>query len=95
MNQIPAFPLGRIVGAQTTDDGKHMLLQTLQANGQETVLAVNRDQLMPLIDLTALSFTQSNKILDVPTEQKAAFNVTWWEIGFDPTTNNVVLSLTF
>jgi hypothetical protein len=95
MNQVSAFPLGRIAGAKTTDDGQVMLLQTIQPDGQETIFGVPCDQLLSLVDMAALGLLQSNKATNVSSEQKTAFNVSWWEIGFVPLTKDVILSLTF
>ena len=57
-----ATTIGRIAGAKLTDDGQHLLVQTFQPDGQGVVFALRRDQLMPLVDLAALGFTESNKV---------------------------------
>jgi len=89
------LPIGRVAGGKITDDGQYLLLQTVQSDGQDIILALQREQLMPLVDMAALGFAQSNKALNVPSEQMAAFDVSWWEIGFDKATQRAVLSLTF
>jgi hypothetical protein len=50
MAEVNAVPVTSIDGGMSTDDGAHVLLK-LGLSGRETVLAIARDQLHPLLTL--------------------------------------------
>ncbi len=95
MTQVAAVPIGRIKGGELTEDGQHLLIRTVGPDGKEMLLAVDRDQLLPLVDMAAFGFTQGGKTLKVPQERKFSFDVSWWELSFERDSRRAVLSLTF
>lgn len=95
MIQIPAIAVREVVGSSVTTDGAHLLLTLIQGDGSELILAIPRSEILKLAQVAAVSHAQSSKILNVDPNHKPVFRVTWWELGFDKTTNSVVLTLTF
>lgn len=95
MTNILAIPINEISGAMVTEDGQKMLLKFVQANGNDLILAIPRDQFLNFVDMAALSQKQSDDILKIDPNIKSAFHVKWWELGFDKTTKTAVLTLTF
>lgn len=95
MPDIQAIALGQVIGGKPTDDGNFVLIQAGEATQGGAVFAIARDQLCNLIDLLALGHMQCRAIHGVPAERRDVFTTTWWEMGFDPTNNQAILSLTF
>ena len=85
----------KIEGSTVTDDGHVFVLRLAMADGTENLIAFPRDQVPNLAELAALGIAQSDKILKVAPEAKGAFTVSWWTLGRDQKTGQVVLSLTF
>jgi hypothetical protein len=95
MADLSAIPIQKITGGMATDDGDYVLIRAEPSPENEITLAVKHDQLQNLIDLLALGHMQSRKIQGVPLERRDVHRTTWWEISSDPTTGQVILSLTF
>jgi hypothetical protein len=95
MTQIAAVPIGRITGGDLTEDGQHLLVRTVAPDGKEVVLALHREQMLPLVDMAAFGFTKGGKTLKVSPDLKFSLEVSWWELSFERDTGRAILSLTF
>ncbi len=90
---IEASFIEHIESGATSDDGAVMLLNTI-TRGASLAVAIAADQLIPLITLSAMSLTASNKIKKVDPSNKAAFEVARWALAADPSSTDLVLTLT-
>lgn len=95
MPEIHALSIAQVAGSLVSDDGQHMVLRLVQADGADVPIAIPRGEILKLAEAAAVSHAQSDKALNVDPNQKDAFHVTWWELGFDESSGTAVLTLTF
>ena len=95
MPEVEATLIGKIEGVDVALDGQHAIIKTLDAEGSERFFAIGRDNFLILVEALAIAHTRSCKILNEGDETISAYTATWWDIGEDTATKQVVLSLTF
>ena len=90
---IEASLIEHIESGATSDDGAVMLLNTI-TRGAPLAVAIAVDQLIPLITLSAMSLTASKRIKKADPNDKEAFGVARWALSADPSSSDLVLTLT-
>lgn len=94
MGEFSATVVRELLGSLVTADGQHMGLKLGLADGSEQTLAIPRSEILKLVELAALSQTQSDQVLGINPQERSAFSATWWELGFEKASKTAVLTLT-
>ena len=81
MSELPSYQVKEVLGVQTTDDGKHMLVGFKTVSDQELALALDADLVWETLDcfIEATSLKPFTK--GVKQSESMAFSTDWFELG--------------
>jgi hypothetical protein len=92
MREIEAIVVSRASGSNVTADGMHGLLIFEDSIGAPLTLAVPHEELPPLMVAVSQASSQSARILHADRAAKNVFTCEWFEFGWSPDNQKVILS---
>jgi len=93
MPRIPGLMIETLTRSLVTVDGRHVVLQSRTADGNEVSLAIPREQISRFIDHLAFGASRTEEI--TRSGENVRMAAIWWNSAFDQKSGSLSLTLTF
>ena len=93
MAKIEANLVEAVVGTKISSDGLATVVKLNMGGGEDLILALPINEVMRLIDALCASLADSTKIQG--GKNRLVANASWFEVGQDAETQDIVLTMTF